>query len=130
MTKDQILREIHQTRDAMGKDYTAVRRELDVRTKFGRAVGSHPATWLGAAAALGWLLAGPKTKTRTVTKFVAKQEGKPLPRTEKKKGSRFGLIGVGLGVGKLFWPMARPFVMNFAQKKLAEATAKFSGGTH
>ncbi len=130
MTKDQILREIHQTRDAISRDSAALRKELDFGSKFGKTVGTHPGAWLGAAAALGWLVAGPKTRTRTVTKLVPKQEGKPLPRPDKKKGSRFGLIGVGLGVGRLFWPMARPFVMNLAQKKLAEMTTKFSSGTH
>ena len=69
-TKSEILAEIARSRADIVSDAASLRAELDVATRVKKSVVMRPFAWLGSAAALGYMLAGPKTRTKTVIKTV------------------------------------------------------------
>jgi hypothetical protein len=124
MTKEEILAELSMSRATLARGYSAVRTELDFKSKLNTLVRQRPYAWLSGAAALGWLLAGPKTKTRVVTKVV-KQDGKPIVVKEKKK-PRAGLVALLLGVLRLAFPLLKPALTAYAGRFFADMAAKRS----
>ena len=125
MTKEQIQAEVAQSRAAIARDYASVRREMDFQAKLNHLVRRKPMAWLGGAAALGWLLSGPKTKTRVVTKFV-KSDGKPVRHEEKKPASRLGVLGVLITLVKFSLPLLKPVLTAYAGKRFADIAAKLA----
>lgn len=122
MTKDEILAELSTSRAAMTREYSAVRAELDFKSKLDNIVRRRPYLWLSGAAALGWILAGPKTKTRVVTKLV-KPNGTPIVVKEKGK-RRAGLLALLLGVMRFAFPLVRPALTAYAGKFFADMATK------
>ena len=125
MTKEQILAEVARSRSSLARDFTSVRRELDFPNKVNQLVRRKPLAWLGGAAALGWLLAGPKTKTRVVTRLL-QSDGKPAKRTEKEPAARPGLLGVLIAVVKFSLPLLKPVLTAYAGKRFADLAAKLA----
>jgi hypothetical protein len=122
MTKEEILSELSMSRAAITREYVAVRTELDFKSKLDNLVRRKPYAWLGGAAALGWFLAGPKTKTRVVTKVV-KPNGTPVVVKEKKK-RRAGLIALFLGVIRFAFPLLKPALTAYAGRFFADMATK------
>ena len=120
--KQKILEDLRRSRAAIARDAAAITEEINLASKIKRSVLSHPLAWLGSATALGYILAGPKT--RIVTKLV---KGQSADRVEK---SRSGLVpvlwSVLLALFKFGFPLARPALTAFAMRRLAELTLKFS----
>jgi hypothetical protein len=110
------------SRAAITREYVAVRTELDFKSKLDNLVRRKPYAWLGGAAALGWFLAGPKTKTRVVTKVV-KPNGTPVVVKEKKK-RRAGLIALFLGVIRFAFPLLKPALTAYAGRFFADMATK------
>ena len=126
MTKEQILAELSRSRAAMARDFTSVRTALDFQAKLKQLVRRKPMAWLGGAAALGWLLAGPKTKTRVVTRLV--KSGDKIPkRAEKESPSRRGVLGVLLALLKFSLPLLKPALTAYAGKRFADLSEKLAG---
>lgn len=125
--KEQILAELERTRKAMGRDYQAVRHELDYKAKLEASIRRRPFAWFGGAAALGWLLAGPKTRTksRTITKYVRADEKLPKAKKEEKGGSRFGWFGLVLTGLRLALPLLKPALSDFALRKIGEFSQRY-----
>ncbi|MFZ4681970.1 MAG: hypothetical protein ACOYMS_05680 [Terrimicrobiaceae bacterium] len=124
MTKEQLLAEVARSRSSIARDYSSVRREFDVQAKVNQLVRRKPLAWLGGAAALGWLLSGPKTKTRVVTRFL-KADGKPSKRVEEPV-ARLGFLGVLLAVIKFSLPLLKPVLTAYAGKRFADLAAKLA----
>jgi hypothetical protein len=122
MTKEEILSELSMSRAAITREYVAVRTELDFKSKLDNLVRRKPYAWLGGAAALGWFLAGPKTKTRVVTKVV-QPNGTPVVVKEKKK-RRAGLIALFLGVIRFAFPLLKPALTAYAGRFFADMATK------
>ncbi|HEY5742069.1 MAG TPA: hypothetical protein VIS99_05960 [Terrimicrobiaceae bacterium] len=122
MTKEEILTELSTSRAALSREYVALRTELDFKSKLNALVRRKPYAWLSGAAAIGWFLAGPKTKTRVVTKVV-KDDGKPIVVKEKKKGS-VGLVALLLGVMRFVFPIVRPALTNYASRFFSEMATR------
>jgi hypothetical protein len=122
MTKDEILAELSTTRSAITRGYAAVRTELDFKSKFDNLVGRKPFLWVTGAAALGWILAGPKSKTRVVTKVV-KPNGTPIVVKEKRK-RRAGFIALLLGLMRFLFPVVKPAMTAYAGRFFAEMATK------
>ena len=120
--KQKILEDLRRSRAAIARDAAAIAEEINLTSKIKRSVLSHPLAWLGSATALGYILAGPKT--RVVTKLV---KGQSADRVEK---SRSGLVpvlwSVLLALFKFGFPLARPALTAFAMRRLAELAVKFS----
>ena len=124
MSKEGLIAELAATRVAIAKDYRAVRYEMDVAEKIKRVVRQRPFAWLGGAAALGWILSGPKTKKKLVTKYVAAQD-KRVGKTEKKSGGRFGgLIAVFFTVARFALPYLKPALLNYATQYMSDRVGK------
>lgn len=124
MTKEQILADLSQSRSSLARNYVSVRRELDVQAKLNALVRRKPLAWLGGAAALGWLLSGPKTKTRVVTKFV--KSDKKRGREEKETASKLGWLGGIFALVKILLPLLRPVLTAYAGKRFASMAAKLA----
>lgn len=118
MTKEQLLFELAQSRAILSRDCDIVRQELDFKAKARRLVRRKPLAWLGGAAVLGWVLAGPKTKTRVIKKTVT-ATGKKV-RTEKSApASRLGWLAGLLAVVKFATPLLKPVLTAYAGKRFA-----------
>jgi hypothetical protein len=121
MTKEEILSELTASRAAIVEGCAALRAELDFKAKLDNLVRRKPYAWLGGAAALGWVLAGPKTKTRVVTKTI-KPNG-PAVKIEKKK-ARAGLIAALFALVRFILPVLKPAVTTYAGRRLADMAIK------
>ena len=119
--KEKLLKELRRSRRAMARDAAAVVEEINLASKFKKSVRNRPLAWLGGAAALGWILAGPKT--RVVTKPA---KGKsPNPPEKPRPGSPVGLWGILLALFKFALPLARPALSAYAARRLGELAEKF-----
>lgn len=126
MTKEQILADLAKSRAALSRDYSAVRQELDVTAKFNRVVRKNPLAWFGGAAALGWILAGPKTRTRTRTITKVAKAGETPAKPEEKTVARAGSFALLLGVARFLLPILKPVLSSYATRLLAEAAGKMA----
>jgi len=116
-TKADLLAEIARSRTAIARDTLLVRQELDVAIKIRNAVRRRPFAWLAGAAAIGYIFAGPKTRTKTVTKVVREKSKGPLPESKKK---RSGLPGLILSLFKFALPLLRPALSAYAAKRFGD----------
>jgi hypothetical protein len=117
--KEKILQELRLSRAAIARDATAVADEINLAAKLKKSVRTRPLAWLGGAAALGWILAGPKT--RTVSK-PAKGKSPALP----EKSRPAGFWGILLALFKIAIPLARPALSAYAARRLGEMAEKIS----
>jgi len=117
--KDQILEELRRSRAAIARDAAAVANEINLASKLKKSVRTRPVAWLGGAAALGWILAGPKTRVVTKT-----GKGKSSDRPEKSRPA--GFWGLLLGLFKIAIPLARPALTAYAARRLGEMAEKVS----
>jgi hypothetical protein len=117
--KEKILEELRLSRAAIARDTAAVADEINLASKLKRSVRARPLAWLGGAAMIGWMLAGPKT--RVVTKSA---KGKPSARPEKSRPA--GFLGILLGLFKIALPLARPALSAYAARRLGEMAEKIS----
>lgn len=120
--KEEILAEIARSRASITRDAAAVRNSLDFAAKIKSSVRSRPFSWLGGATAVGYILAGPKIRTKTLTKDA---QGKiTVPGEIKKTRGFFGLLS---GLIKLAFSLLRPALSAYAVRRfgaLAEKLAK------
>lgn len=112
--KSEILAELARSRAAIRRDAGAVRSQFDVAARVRQSVLARPVAWLGGAAAIGYMLAGPKTRTKTVVKFSGKKPG----RAEKAKSGPRGFWGILLAVVRLAVPLVRPALSAYAARRL------------
>lgn len=119
MTREEILSEISRSRIAIGQECSQLREELDFAAKLNQTVRRHPFAWLGGAAALGWILAGPKTKKRVVTKYVRNTD-KRGGTSDQAAAGKFGLVAALMTAARLAFPFVKPALSAYAAKWLAE----------
>ena len=119
--KAQLLANVARSRAAILRDTVAVRAELDLAAKIQNSVRSRPFAWLGGAAAIGYLFAGPKTRTKTVTKYVRGKTGEPVRETKKKKRGFFAVL---FSLFRLALPLVRPALSAYAAKRFGDFAQK------
>jgi len=120
MTKEQLLSEIDRSRLAVSRDFRAIKGELDVASKVNLAFQKRPLAWLGGAAAVGWMIAGPRTRTKIV-KVGKEKSGNPAKREPARPA---GLIGILLAIFKIAVPMLKPAFSAYAAKRFAEMASQ------
>ncbi len=122
-SKAELLADVARSRAAIKRDTVAVRAELDLATKLQNSVRSRPFAWLGGAAAIGYFFAGPKTRTKTVTKYIKGKSGGAV-REEKKKPR--GFFAVLLSLFRLALPLVRPALSAYAAKRFGDFAQKLA----
>ena len=118
MTKEEILSELATSRAAIVQGCSALRAELDFKAKFNGLVRRMPYAFVSGATALGWILAGPKTKTRVITKTLVPNGG-PAVSVEKKR-PRAGLVALLIALVRFAIPVIRPAALAYAGRRLAD----------
>ena len=116
-SKVELLADVARCRAAILRDSSTVRAEIDLAAKIQNSVRSRPFAWLGGAAMIGFLLAGPKTRTKTVTKLVREKSGAPVRETKKNP---HGFIDIFLSLLKFFFPLVRPALSAYAAKRFGD----------
>jgi hypothetical protein len=122
-TKAELLADVARSRTAILRDTAAVRAELDIAAKIQNSVRSRPFAWLGGAAAIGYFFAGPKTRTKTVTKYVRGKSGEPARKPEKKPRGFFHVL---LSLLRLALPLIRPALTAYAAKRFGDFAQKLA----
>jgi hypothetical protein len=120
--KSQLLEELRRSRMAITRDVAEVADELDVRKKISSAVNSRPFVWMGVATALGYLVAGPKTRTRTKT--IVKKDGRS--RSSTKPGGLLGLLTILLAALKIILPVVKPALTAYAARRMGDFAARLA----
>ena len=122
-SKAELLADVARSRAAIKRDTVAVRAELDLATKLQNSVRSRPFAWLGGAAAIGYFFAGPKTRTKTVTKYI---KGKSGEAVREKKSKPRGFFAVLLSLFRLALPLGRPALSAYAAKRFGDFAQKLA----
>ena len=122
-SKAELLADVARSRAAIKRDTVAVRAELDLATKLQNSVRSRPFAWLGGAAAIGYFFAGPKTRTKTVTKYI---KGKSGEAVREKKSKPRGFFAVLLSLFRLALPLVRPALSAYAAKRFGDFAQKLA----
>jgi len=122
--KEKILAEIARSRAAIARDGAAVRNSLDFASKIKGSVRTRPFSWLGGATAIGYILAGSKIRTKTLTQDARGKISCEDPAGTKKPRGFFGLL---FGFVRLVFSLLRPALSAYAARRfsaLAEKLAK------
>jgi hypothetical protein len=123
-TKEQILDELRRSRAAIRRDMASVGEELNLVSKLQRSVKSRPLAWLGSAAALGYMLAGPKTR-----KAPAPSPSKNGPSNGKSARVSTQLPSFLRGVyqvSKFLLPLFRPAISAYVAQRLGDLALRVS----
>jgi len=120
--KESILEELRRSRIAIARDTAAIAEEFNILAKLKRSVTSRPFAWLGGAAALGYIFAGPKTKT--ITKTVPQKGGASAQKNVSAGKDRRHWLMTTLGLFKLVLPLVQPALSAYAARRLGEFSEK------
>ena len=105
---NELRVEIAGSRERLGRELQGVRYELDFPAKFRRSFRKQTGSWLGAAAAVGALIALAPMRRKKV--YV---DAGSRPKGDKK------LMATGLAVAavKVVGNLARPLIMEFVKNR-------------
>ena len=120
--KEAILEELRRSRLAIARDTTAITEEFNLLGKIKRSVKSRPLAWLGGAAALGYIFAGPKTKT--LTKKVPQKCFYTTEKSASTSKDRRHWLMTAFGIFKMALPFVRPAISAYAARRLGEFSEK------
>jgi len=119
--KSEILARLARSRAAIAQDASVVKSQLDLAARIKCSFRARPFTWLGGAATLGYILAGPKTRTKTVTKIVRENPKAPGKSEARKPRGTWGIL---LSLIKLSVPLLRPALSAYAAKRFGNFAVK------
>jgi hypothetical protein len=122
-SKQEILEELRRSRVAIARDTASIAEELNLVSKIRRSVKTRPLAWLGSAAALGYILAGPKT--RKAPKTVSAKKGAKAEKNEPLHTGRQGFFGILFNLAKFLFPLFRPALSAYAAQRLGELSSRF-----
>src|SRR5438067_11699087 len=108
--KLELAAELDRARAKLARNFDAFRRDIDVPAQLKKSIRENKGAWLGAAAAIGLLLA--KIPARKKKIYVDRHTNERVKKIEK--------AGLALAVGKMLFSAARPFLTSFATKKMGE----------
>ena len=122
-SKQEILEELRRSRLAIARDTASIAEELDIVSKIKRSVRTRPLAWLGSAAALGYILAGPKT--RKAPKTISTKKGTKSEKSEPVQIERQGFFSILFNLLKFLFPLFRPALSAYAAQRLGELSSRF-----
>jgi hypothetical protein len=111
----ELRQEAAHSRDRLGRDLSGLRYELDFPLKFRKSFQRQTVIWIGAAIALGVILAVMPARTKKVR---VDARGKAKSKGEHQKE---GLLGAGMALAavKLVATMLKPTITAFVAKKMS-----------
>jgi hypothetical protein len=121
-SKQEILEELRRSRVAIARDTASIAEELDIVSKIRRSVKTRPLAWLGSAAALGYILAGPKT--RKTPKNISVKKGAKSEKSEPARTERQGFFSILFNLAKFLFPLLRPALSAYAAQRLSELSSR------
>jgi hypothetical protein len=121
-SKQEILEELRRSRVAIARDTASIAEELNLVSKIRRSVKTRPLAWLGSAAALGYILAGPKT--RKAPKNISVKKGAKSEKSEPARTERQGFISILFNLAKFLFPLLRPALSAYAAQRLSELSSR------
>ncbi|MEI6071234.1 MAG: hypothetical protein WCS31_05545 [Verrucomicrobiae bacterium] len=119
--KSEILAELARSRAAIARDASVVRSHWDLAARARNAFQARPFAWLGGAAAVGYLFAGRRPRTKEAPKLARGNLKGPV-KAEAGKTRVFRDILFPLL--RLAVPLLRPAVSAYAAKRFADFAAK------
>lgn len=121
--KQHILEELRRSRIAIARDASSIAEEVNLVSKIRRSVTSRPLAWLGSAAALGYILAG--RKTRKAPKVVSTKKGAKPEKSEPSRQGWKGFFSLLFHMAKFLLPLLRPALSAYAAQRLGELSSRF-----
>lgn len=118
-TPVELWRKIARSRELVARDVGGMRYELDFPLKFRKAFQRHTVVWVGAALAVGLLLALLRARTQKI--YVG--PGSKRARSQKsllESGALLGLLKIGM-------TLVQPMVVSHFAKKGAKKGDKQAG---
>src|SRR6202162_372603 len=112
--RKQIAADLARMRVQLSEQSLLVRRDLDVGRRMSESLRKHSWGWMSVAAIFGWLLSRLPARKKKI--YVA-------ANSDKKVSYHEGFIGQ---VWKGIWSIAKPIVVAYVTKKIAEK-AKIPG---
>ncbi len=112
--RKRIAAELARMRVELSNQSLLVRRDLDVGRRMSESLRKHSWGWMSVAAIFGWLLSRLPARKKKI--YVA-------ANSDKKVSYHEGFIGQ---VWKGIWSIAKPIVVAYVTKKIAEK-AKIPG---
>jgi hypothetical protein len=122
-SKQEILEELRRSRVAIARDTASIAEELNLVSKIRRSVTTRPLVWLGSAAALGYILAGPKT--RKAPKTISAKKGTKSEKSEPVPTGRQGFFSILFNLVKFLFPLFRPALSAYAAQRLGQLSSRF-----
>ena len=113
--KQRIVLELARRRAELSEQSLHVRRSLDVNQKLADSINRHSWAWMSGAAIFGWILSRlPVRKKKVYIQSAGSQKEKPVGTALLK------------GVWNTVWSIARPVLVAYQTKKIAQK-AKIPG---
>lgn len=114
--REQIKREIDQSRDRLARELEGLRYELDIPRRIRKSLQSQTAIWIGAAALIGLALTFLPGRKKEI--YVDAKSGRP-PK-------KHNLLEAGflLGALKITAALLRPMIMKFVANKMRDFSSK------
>jgi hypothetical protein len=111
---DELTAEITRSREDVARDLRGLRYELDFGGKFRRSFREQTGSWLGAAAAVGALIALAPMRKKKI--YVDAKSG-------RKSQKKLIETGFALAALKIVGSMVRPVVVDFLKTRLTDFAA-------
>jgi len=118
----RIQQSLRESRISISREYGALLSDLDFQKRFKESVRHHPVRWIGGAVAAGLLatiVGGGRRSRKTTTKETpspVSPESGPLSKASWVLGT--------IEVGKLFYPIIRPVLVEFLSNATQSLLAK------
>jgi hypothetical protein len=107
--RERIAAQLARMRVQLSEQSLLVRRDLDIGRRMSDSVRKHSWSWMSVAAIFGWLLSRLPARKKKIYVQTANSE---------KRGSRHQ--GFLVQVWKGAWSIAKPLVVAYVTKKIAE----------
>jgi hypothetical protein len=105
---NELTAEIARSREHVANELRGLRYELDFPAKFRRSFQKQTGSWIGAAAAVGAVIAlAPMRKKKIYVDA----------RSRRKRGKKLMETGLALAAMKLVGNLARPVIMEFVKNR-------------
>ena len=109
----ELRQEINRSRELVVRDMSGLRYELNFPLKFRKAFQRHTVAWVGAALAVGLLLALLRARTKKVYVGPGGKRVRSSNKTLLESGALIGLLKLGM-------TLVQPMVLSYFAKKGAK----------